>query len=309
MKLESIRAALSGQDVELSARLREVELVAVDLDGTLLNGRSEVDDETVAAVSRLVAANVSVVPATGRILSVLPEALFSIEGIHHVVCGSGSAVLELGGSIAATRVVHERGFAPGEAAELVDMLKTRYRGDVLIDVSCDGVLYSERPMLDELDSFEERGFSVVAVRRWRTPVDDLVSVAACAPSAIGRIGVIARNESVRQHVLMWLSQTVSYELGNSCQHNIEINPRGTSKWRGVTWLCEHLGLRADRIMAVGDSPNDVELIRRSWLGVAMANGDNDVRTAADAVTVNTNEAHGVARLLDELAGIKGHSGL
>lgn len=55
--------------------LAKVDVVAVDLDGTLLNARADVDDLTASAIRRASAAGIRVIPATGRVLSVLPETL------------------------------------------------------------------------------------------------------------------------------------------------------------------------------------------------------------------------------------------
>lgn len=284
--------------------LAKVDVVAVDLDGTLLNARADVDDLTASAIRRASAAGIRVIPATGRVLSVLPETLTAIQDIEYAVCCAGATVLRMDESRDCCFALKDDGFEPNEAAEIVGMIIHRYHGDVLVDFSCEGVMYSERSMLAELESFDVPGLSIAYVRRSRRQVDDLVHAASLASAPVGRINIFARDERMRLEIMSTLSEERSYELGNSLKHNIEINPEGTSKWRGLTWLCDHLGISRDHIMAVGDSSNDIDMLSRAWVGVAMKNASRDALAAADARTVWANDESGVARLLTEMVDIR-----
>ena len=161
--------------------LAKVDVVAVDLDGTLLNARADVDDLTASAIRRASAAGIRVIPATGRVLSVLPETLTAIQDIEYAVCCAGATVLRMDESRDCCFALKDDGFEPNEAAEIVGMIIHRYRGDVLVDFSCEGVMYSERSMLAELESFDVPGLSIA------TCVDhEDRSTISCTPRASHR---------------------------------------------------------------------------------------------------------------------------
>ena len=67
-------------DQNIEARAREVELVAIDLDGTLFTDEKTITPRTVAAIRAALGSGIHVVPATGRVLSILPAELFGVPG-------------------------------------------------------------------------------------------------------------------------------------------------------------------------------------------------------------------------------------
>lgn len=74
----------------------------------------------------------------------------------------------------------------------------------------------------------------------------------------------------------------------------EIMPKGIDKAFGLNLLCQHLGLDARHVMAMGDEANDFAMLEWAGLGVAMANGVSGAKAVADAVTTLTNDESGVA---------------
>lgn len=86
------------------------------------------------------------------------------------------------------------------------------------------------------------------------------------------------------------------ELSNSSPYNIEINPSGVSKAAAIEEVCRMIGCRMEEAVAVGDSLNDLAAIKAVGLGVAMGNAQDEVKAAADAVT-GTNLEDGVADVI------------
>lgn len=99
-------------------------------------------------------------------------------------------------------------------------------------------------------------------------------------------------EQIRQQIEAWQS----LEISNSSIYNLEINPLGVSKASALEQLCSYLSIDMKEVIAVGDSLNDIKAIQAVGLGVAMANAQDEVKAAADAVTFSNNE-HGVAEVI------------
>lgn len=81
---------------------------------------------------------------------------------------------------------------------------------------------------------------------------------------------------------------------------LEIVPLGTSKGDGVKLLLDHLGVSEKEVMAIGDGENDVEMLRLASLGIALANGSDKAKAAADVIGL-TNDEDGVAEAIYKYA--------
>jgi len=97
---------------------------------------------------------------------------------------------------------------------------------------------------------------------------------------------------IRQQIEAWQE----LEISNSSVYNLEINPFGISKATALQHLCTHLSIDLKEVIAVGDSLNDIKAIQAVGLGVAMENAQDEVKAAADFITFSNNE-HGVAEVI------------
>lgn len=81
-------------------------------------------------------------------------------------------------------------------------------------------------------------------------------------------------------------------------YRLDLLPQGVSKLNGLIHLGGHLGIPLKEMVAIGDSEDDIEMISACGLGVAMGNGEADVKRAADWVTRSNNQ-HGVSYMVKE----------
>ncbi|HBG02875.1 MAG TPA: phosphoglycolate phosphatase, partial [Firmicutes bacterium] len=87
-----------------------------------------------------------------------------------------------------------------------------------------------------------------------------------------------------------------FEVSGSAPTNIEINPKGVSKAAGLAEAIALLGIAPSEVVAVGDSRNDLAMLKWAGLGIAMDNAEPIVKEAADDVTAS-NEEDGVAQVI------------
>ncbi|MDY0406373.1 Cof-type HAD-IIB family hydrolase [Virgibacillus sp. 179-BFC.A HS] len=86
------------------------------------------------------------------------------------------------------------------------------------------------------------------------------------------------------------------EITSSARNNLEISLKGITKRYGVERVCERLGIAMEEVMSIGDNLNDYHLMESVGFGVAMGNGDEKLKKIADAVT-DTNDKSGVAKAI------------
>lgn len=104
------------------------------------------------------------------------------------------------------------------------------------------------------------------------------------------------------HVIAGLRQTIAgwsqFEVTSSAPNNLEISRKGVSKASALAKIVQNLGIHRSEVMAIGDSLNDLEMIKWAGLGIAMGNAEIAVKEAADEITL-TNEEDGVATAIRE----------
>jgi HAD superfamily hydrolase (TIGR01484 family) len=96
-----------------------------------------------------------------------------------------------------------------------------------------------------------------------------------------------------------LQRADRFELTNSHPLNIEVNPRGVTKAAGLQVVADYLGIQPEQVVAMGDSLNDIPMLRWAGLGIAMGNAQPPVKSAADWVTRSCDE-DGVAYAIEKL---------
>ncbi|WP_054958209.1 Cof-type HAD-IIB family hydrolase [Paenibacillus dakarensis] len=104
-----------------------------------------------------------------------------------------------------------------------------------------------------------------------------------------KFGYHNEDDDVRHHILMKLQEMDGLEITNSSPYNFEINPKGINKAEGIKQVCGLLGLEMSQVVAVGDSLNDLAAIQQAGLGVAMGNAQQTVKDEADIVVASNNE--------------------
>ncbi|OPA80008.1 phosphoglycolate phosphatase [Paenibacillus selenitireducens] len=111
-----------------------------------------------------------------------------------------------------------------------------------------------------------------------------------------KFGYTVEDEAIRHEIETKLNRMGGFEITNSSPINIEVNPLGISKASGLKDVCEILGIGMHEVVAVGDSINDLAAIQTVGLGVAMGNAQEIVKESADLI-VGSNEEHGVAQVI------------
>jgi HAD superfamily hydrolase (TIGR01484 family) len=238
-------------------------LVALDMDGTLLNDQSEISSENAEWIAKALQAGVTVCFSTGRgFVSALPFA----EQL-----GLETPMITVnGGEIwAKPHVLHKRiELSPVYVKQLHELAR-KYPEVWYWAYSTEGIYNKEKWIAADKDYTD---FNWLKFGYYTE--DD------------------AAREALRKEAASW----GALELSNSSPHNIELNPIGVSKASAMEELCAMLGIGMKDAVAVGDSLNDIEAIKAAGLGVAMGNAQDLVKEAADVVTLDNNE-HGVAEAI------------
>ena len=268
----------------------KIQLLAIDLDGTTLRNDASLSPNVKKALEYAIQQDIFVVPCTGRALGSLSPEVTAIPGITYAVTSNGAAIenLSQGQRIYCNLLDKETSLS---------ILNTLSSQDVMIEVFIQGKAYTEQRFLNHLTHYGTSEHYIPYVLSTRNSVNDIRSLIDQSPQNIENINLKTADRTLRER--LWnqfaLMQTVSITASSSM--NIEVSAVNTGKAQAIAYLCEMLGITMHEVMAIGDSLNDVMLLQQAGCSVAMENGVDEVRQAADFITLS-NEADGVAYAIE-----------
>ncbi|MDP7029726.1 MAG: HAD-IIB family hydrolase [Phycisphaerales bacterium] len=279
------------------------ELLAIDLDGTLLGAGGTVSGANREALHRATSEGLSYVIATGRTLSECGDILESIDYSGALIAASGALLQD----VTAARTL-DRLTVPARDVEhaVSHVLETPSLAMLLKDHHTCGVDYLMVGVGDihpvSAWWFESTGATYKRVERldddpWpedTVRVGAIGSPHACAPM-VDAIDAALGDRVLARH---WEAVTSSAHHGTAV-HLLEVFHPQADKWTMLQSHCRREGLDSERAAAVGDGVNDVLLLQQCGLGVAVENADHRVLAVADAVT-GPHHADGVAHLIHDL---------
>lgn len=263
-------------------------LIVTDLDGTLWHTDDDVHPDTVAALTEIRARDIPVMVATGRRVTSTREPLARIGWAPPAVMLNGSIGLELENG----RRFHRQPF--GQEAARATLTAFRRAG-------LDPVVYVDDPEMDAFTT-SETGTSPnhVAMLGDRLGLADLDEVIETYD--ILSFGVIGIDFGMGEQVVAESRLVATPRLDRSLDYGggaLIVSPLGQSKWDGVLAWCDAADLDPQRVMAIGDGPNDVELLSGAAVAVSLEGSHPAALAVADHVVPPAKEG-GWASLLDLL---------
>lgn len=235
-------------------------LLALDMDGTLLNDNHQVSPETAKWIQKASKAGVHVCLSTGRTYE--EAAPFGAD------LGLDTPMITVNGSEVwknPRELLHRELFGQ----ELIRSMYELSRQENVWFWA-----YAAEGLYNEQNWYE----GIIEEKQWL------------------KFGYNVHDDAIRHSLMMDLQNLGGLEITNSTPWNIEVNPQGVSKASGIQTVCKLLGVDVKETIAVGDSLNDLAAIEFAGLGVAMGNAQLAVKENADYVTSSNNE-DGIAEVI------------
>ncbi|MGG0185824.1 Cof-type HAD-IIB family hydrolase [Bacillus rhizoplanae] len=283
-------------------------LIAIDLDGTLLNHQNEISEENIKAIQHAQENGIEVVISTGR-------AYFDVRkicektGLSTFVIGTNGATIHSkeGKRISATTI---------ERNDVLSILQWLDERNYYYEVFTDTAIYAIR---------KEREIFYNEIQRMKSEnldadMKELVEEAERQLDQFGYVFVEKYHDILEQEEDFYNILVCSFDkkkledswkqfeefdgltVVSSANHNIEITSKNASKGIALEKLASLTNRSLDRAMAIGDNNNDLSMFQKVKCSVAMGNAQDEIKEACTATTLKNDEngvAYAIYRYLEQ----------
>lgn len=271
--------------------MKDIKLIAIDLDGTLMDLGCRVDPRDAAALRAACGRGVTLVVCTGRAVHHVPPSVRALDFIPYYITSNGSRVTDMRtGAILAQHVMTKE-----KVLEVVDTIEPF---GAAFNIHSEGYdLSDERSfaLLKKLGAFEDFVSMGCATR----VAPDIRALVNAQEPPLQKMLVMFPSAEESEAARQALGHTQGIEVTTSFAKTLEITAAGVRKDASLAWLCARLGVAREQTAAIGDSANDIDMLRFAGTGIAMGNAGDDAKAAADYVTAGIADA-GVARAVEYL---------
>ena len=270
-----------------------IRVIALDLDGTLLDSAKRLSEANRAALEYAAAKGALIVPTTGRFFGMMPPAVRDLPFVRYAITINGAQVYD---RVADTAIVRDE--IPVEMA--LELMRLLDGYDVIYDCYRLNWGWMTESLQAKAVDYATDAHYLKMIREFRRPVPELKAhiAATAAEGDVQKVMLFARNAPEGEAVTKAIAEDVgkrfpSIKVTASTWNNLEFNIATAHKGNALRRFAEHLGLTLANCMALGDGMNDLTMIEAAGVGVAMANAHPKVLAAADWVSPS-NDEDGVA---------------
>lgn len=275
--------------------MKDIKLVALDLDGTLFDNSSHISERNLTAIRSITDKGIHVVISTGRPFEGIPFDQIKGTGINYAITANGSGIYE----ISTGKCLYENAMDEELVTPILNFLLTR---DIHMDAFIGGKGYTPIQCVETAQKLTVPSSIKNYIITTRTRLDNILQFIHENQLKVQKMtlnfypaadGTLIDRETVRKFLVS--NPSITTVCGG--YNNLEFTRADANKGVGLRKLAEILGVNPDAAMAIGDTENDLAIIEAAGIGVAMGNATDAVKARADYVTT-TNTKDGVAAAIE-----------
>ncbi len=271
---------------------KTIKLIALDLDGTLLDDQKRLSYENETVLRECIRRGIHIVPCTGRIWKGVPDFIKNIEGIRYAITVNGALIYDR----QENKELHKCYLSNELAMEMLDFAGNYH---IMYDAYIKGCGISESRFIEHMSEYGISPTVQQMVLDTRTIVPSIQEYVRACNCPAEKVNYFFADLALRETVRQELRKRGDVVVSSSLSNNLEINAVGATKGDGIAFLANYLGLDMEETMGIGDGDNDMTMMQMSGVGVAMGNAEAGVKAAADYITL-TNQEDGVADAIRKL---------
>ena len=284
-------------------------LVAIDLDGTMLNSYGVVSEETKNTIKEIEKQGVEVIIASGRPIDSIKQIAKEIESKNYFIAGNGAIIYDM----KKDEIIYEKTLSKEKVLEIIKKCEENsisynvYTEREILATSLKyNVLYYHKENLKKEEDKKTRINIVNNMYEYIKNKEDAryLKITICDENKTVFNSIIKKIKDIKDIEILDVSHmarktivqgTEEYQIS---YYYTEISTENVDKWDAIQFLIEKLNIKKEEVMAIGDNINDKKMIENSGVGIAMKQSTPRVLEIADEITEGNNE-DGVAKILQK----------
>ena len=282
-------------------------LVAVDLDGTMLNQYGVVTENTKKAIKKAMEKDVEIVIASGRPIDSIKTIAKEIGSEKYFIAGNGSLIYD----IQKDEIIYDKFLSKEKVLEIIKICEENsisynvYTDKTILATALKyNVLYYQKENLKKEESKQTKISIVENLYEYVKNLKDdkFLKLTICDDSQTVFQSIIRKLRQVEEIDVLDVSHMSRKTIKQGTEERIveyyytEITTKNVDKWEAIEYLTNKIGIKKEEVIAIGDNINDKRMIEEAGLGVAMGESTPAIIEIADYVTT-TNQEEGVAKVL------------
>ena len=271
----------------------KIRLLGLDLDGTLLNNKKQVNWLDEDRIKKAMQKGVIIVPITGRPKKGIPESTEKLFHSSYVITSNGAVTTD----VQLQKNIDSAYIHSKTALNIVELIQLQ-KEKINVEIFADGIGYVQKKQLDVIKELYRGTHLESYFNISRIPVNDINRLIIGRNDDIAEISIMTESIAIKNKIKKILVEFDDIKISSSVQTDLEINAKNAGKGMALLRLAKRLGIRNSQIMACGDSGNDIEMLQSVGISVAMSNATEEVKKIANYITLS-NEENGVADMIDK----------
>lgn len=284
-------------------------LVAIDLDGTLLNSYGQISERNKIAIQKAIQKGIKIVLTSGRGVMSVKNLASEVGANEYMICGNGAVVYNL----KEEKTEYDNFLSKNKVLQLIKICEENsiyysiYTKNGIITKSLNyNVLFYNYENASKPDSKRNNIYIIEDIYKYilERKENDYIKITVCDDNNIIFNSAIKKLKQVKDVDVLDVGHMSRKIIKIGTQiHSIEyfyteISSPNVNKWQAIKFLIQKLGINSEEVIAIGDNVNDQTMIENAGLGVAMANGAPYIKEMAKIVTDSNND-DGVAKIIEE----------
>jgi len=283
-------------------------LIAIDLDGTLLNSYGEVTKENEEAIQNAISKGIQVVLASGRPIMSVKNLANQINANNYIICGNGAVLYDIQNE----QIIYDRFLDKSKVLQIVKICEENsiyynlYTDKMIIAKGLNhNVLFYNKENLNKPEEKKTRINIVEDIYKYVEERNDenYLKITICDDSKIIFDRIIQKLRLIKDVDVLDVAHMSRKIIKDGTEdvsiqyYYTEITNSGVDKWYAIEDLMNKLSISKSEVMAIGDNVNDKIMIQNAGLGVVMGNSAPYIKEIADIV-VSDNDNSGVAEAIN-----------
>lgn len=264
------------------------ELIAFDMDGTLLDSNKAIREDSLAAIKKARQSNKIICLSTGRSMTELKIFGSQLDDVQYFIAVSGALIYDN----EKKQPVMQKTLSHETVIKLFEQVKTR---DVLIHLHSDKSIV-QKDKLERMPEFN-MGLYKPMFKKICTQPESIYDYYLEEKVPVYKLNIYSKTTEERQSLFEELKTWPELTLAFSEKTSIECSPSGITKGTGLKHLCRLLNIPLEKTIAVGDAENDLEILKTAGLAAVMGNASQKIKNVAEVV-LKDNDSGGCAQAIN-----------